>query len=364
MIECVDLIPYRLRLRRPWTSARGALGERRGWIVRAAAGDVAGFGDCAPLPAAGTEAPSLAHEALSRWRRDLVGRPLEEAVASLGGAPGPTPAARFACECALLDLSVRQSGETLRQRLVSEPLCRVAVNTMLGPVGPATAARAEPAWHAGFRVLKLKVGVDEPEIELAHLRALADRLPAGVTLRLDANGAWDMPHALQVLEGLAGLPIEALEEPLRRPRPEDLRALQTLADFPLALDESLHQPDCFDQQAGWSHPDPAALGVRRWVLKPPAQGGLCATLACAERAIAAGLEVVVTSLIESAAGVWPMLQLAAALKGQPPHGLATSPWLVADLGRPPVASSGWIDLPQEPGSGFMPTPSLKPGVLD
>ncbi len=93
--------------------------------------------------------------------------------------------------------------------------------------------------------------------------------------------------------------------------------------------------------------------MRRLVLKPAALGGLRRTLALARRLQAGGIEVVITSLIESAAGLWPTAQLAAAIGSPIPQGLATADWLREDLGPPPRVQAGHLDLPDSPGSGFV-----------
>jgi L-alanine-DL-glutamate epimerase-like enolase superfamily enzyme len=68
--------------------------------------------------------------------------------------------------------------------------------------------------------------------------------------------------------------------------------------------------------------------------------------------MAAGREVVITSLVESAAGLWATAQLAAAIGSPLAHGLATGQWLAEDLGPPPLPLAGRIALPDTPGSGF------------
>jgi o-succinylbenzoate synthase len=204
----------------------------------------------------------------------------------------------------------------------------------------------------GYRVLKLKLGVAPPDQELRHLTGLARTLPDGLSLRLDANGAWDPNTATRVIQALADLPIEGLEEPLRRPDWPTLARLQSLASFPLALDESL--PILV------SPLDPIRLPVRRVVLKPAIIGGLHRTLTLARRLQTAGIEVVVTSLVESAAGLWPTTQLTAAIACPIPHGLATADWLLADLGQPPRPRHGQIQLIDSIGSGFTPH-QLNPG---
>ncbi len=346
MIERFQIQPYDLPLRRAWDSARGGFDRRRGWLIRVCSEGVTGFGDCAPLPAAGTETPAIAWETLMRMERLATARSVEELLDDLDAAPAPSPAARYALECALGDLLSQRQGLTLRHWLSPQASDAVPVNAMLGALGPGTAREIQAGCAQGFRVLKLKVGRDDPARELARLTALARQLPPGAGLRLDANGAWEPEDARRMIAGLADLPIESLEEPLRTPTAGLLAELQSLASFPLALDESL-------AAAGLAF-DPSALGVRRLVLKPSVLGGLRRTQALARRAMAAGIEVVITSVVESAAGLWPTAQLAAAIGSAIPQGLATAAWLAQDLGAPPQPRDGWIRLSDRPGSGFMP----------
>jgi hypothetical protein len=65
--------------------------------------------------------------------------------------------------------------------------------------------------------------------------------------------------------------------------------------------------------------------------------------------------VVLTSVIDSAAGLWATAQLAAACASPIPHGLATAEWLATDLGIAPQPQRGQLILPLTPGSGFSPT---------
>lgn len=345
-----------------------------------------GYGDCAPLPEAGTETPAAAAERLSTWIKDHGQSPLSTQLALLEHAlPSATPAADAALETALLDLSARLGRLPLRESLVGEGERAVAskatseieINAALGAVAassqpalthhvsddvadqvfaqiPDQAAEqsAEQALHsalaAGFRVLKVKVGVAPVAQELAAIQHLCARLPVGARLRLDANRAWSLPTARKLLDDLLPLAhwIESLEEPCAEATDAELRVLQARTPIALAFDESL-------PARGWPL-DPEQLPLRRLVLKPGIIGGLRPTLALAQRAQAMGQEVVITSLIESAAGLWSSAQLAAATGSPLAHGLATGAWLAADLGAVPVIERGYIRLPERPGSGFSP----------
>lgn len=327
-IAAVAVRPYALRLAQPWRSAAGGATRRRGWLVRVEdrAGRV-GWGDSpAPLPDPGDDAPAAILAALTAT---LPGRSPEAALAGLAPAP-----AAFGLEVALLDLLARQRGLPLARLLAPAAAARVAVNAVVPSDGVAAAVAA------GFSVIKLKLGLAPWRDEVAALRRLV--LPDGVRLRLDANQAWSRAEAAAVIAALAGLPIDLLEEPLRRPTPAALAALQAVAPFPLALDESLEPGGL---------PDP--VPVRRLVLKPARLGGLRPTLALAAAARRAGLEVVVTTLVELAVGVAATAALAAALDPLA-HGLATSCWLAEDVAAPLPIHRGWIAVTAQEGHGITP----------
>jgi o-succinylbenzoate synthase len=216
----------------------------------------------------------------------------------------------------------------------------------LGPLGRLTPTEIEGSAAQGYRVFKVKVGLDGLDAELDRLAELAQYLPAGGQLRLDANGGWTLAEARRAVAAANALPVEAIEEPLRHANPANLRELQGHAACSLALDESAVRWDAGS--------DFDVVPVRRLVLKPAVLGGLRRTLALARMAQAAGIEVVVTSLIESAAGLWPTVHLAAAIGSPIPQGLATAGWLAQDLGEAPRPAMGRIVIPQVPGGGFRP----------
>ena len=179
--------PYALPLRRPWRSAQGLIKERRGLLIELTDADGrTGFGDTAPLPEAGSENLSRAETWLARELSRQVGLSAEQALALLPPA-GEHPAARCGLETALLDLQAQRAGLPLASLLNPRAALQVPVNASLGTTHGNLNARAADAFAAGYRVLKIKLGVDPPEQELARLQRLAAALPDGYRLRLDAN---------------------------------------------------------------------------------------------------------------------------------------------------------------------------------
>ncbi len=307
-----DWLPYALPLNEPWQTSCGTTVLRRGRLLRLRSNDGrCGWGDCAPLPAFGID---------------------------------ETRATAFAEECAQLDLSAQRAGLPFNAWLGGNPpLASIAVNASLGSLLTVSSAGLTAAYADGFQVIKLKVGVGTLGEEIASLQDLADTLPVGCRLRLDANGAWSSAEALAFFTACRDLPIEACEEPLREPDPRDLARLQDGIPFAIAIDESLERlgKDLF------RHPP-----VRRIVIKPARQGSLLASMEIALRARAVGMEVIVSSGLESSCGLLAGAHLAAAVAPQAVHGLATASWFACDTGEAVTIDNGRLILPGETGIGF------------
>lgn len=346
-IQSCQLIPYRLPFKLAWRTSRGALNIRNGWIIELTTDcGSKGYGDCAPLPSAGTETASAAKTRLTRQLPSLQNTAPIDALESLLLQP-EHPAARHALETALLDLISQAENLSLRQWLSPTAGDKVEVNGACGILDEQVFGRATHLLKQGFKVLKLKVGLANVEQELGLLKRLAAQLPADTRLRLDANGAWNRQQAQEFLLGSSELPIESLEEPLAEPHSSWLVELQSMTQISLALDESLPR---FSLDKLLEQPP-----VKRLILKPTVLGGLLAAKKLAELAVQTGLETLVTSTLESSVGIQAAAQLATALT-QPggkrvAHGLATSDWFTTDVAEAPSISNGWLRLPDISGLG-------------
>lgn len=338
VIASLQLVPYVIPLSRPWKCARGDTVMRRGWLVRVEDSDGAhGWGESAALPGAGTETAAQAEQALDAAVTRFPGLTPAEAHARLPGHD--RPAARCGLECALLDLAARRAGEPLYRYLRPDAAPEVRVNAFVGAVDEGLGARLIKARKQGFEVAKLKLATAPLAEELPLFFAAMQRLPSGLSLRLDVNRGWSTTEAEATLPRFAGLPIEALEEPAHDADDEALARLQSMVSFSIALDESL---------ARW--PDEGPLPVRRQILKPMVVGGPSRVLGLALRP---RTESIVTSSVDTAVGLWLSAHLGAALGNGLAHGLDTASWLSMLLGPAP-APGGVLRLPDAPGLGFEP----------
>lgn len=159
----------------------------------------------------------------------------------------------------------------------------------------------------GFRAVKIKIA-ENPESkdqDLARIRHVYENYPR-VKIRLDANGAMTVQQSLEMLELLGKITLDYLEQPVRTIT--ELKELkQEIAKRGLgtkvAADESIRKVT-----------DPLLVAKEQAadiaVLKVQPLGGIAAATEIAKQS---GLEIVVSSALESSIGIAQGLYLAASL---------------------------------------------------
>jgi len=358
-IARATLTPIRIPLRRAVVTAHGEHTAREGLLVHLESETgLAGHGDAMPLAGFGLETLDAAGTSVATAVGALVGDEipdLDAAIARVEHHTVGTPSARAALDVALHDLFARAADASLAAWLCRTgpraPHRAIPVNALIVADDDAAAARhARQATSRGFRALKLKVGVGDPGRDVERAAAVRGAAGSEVELRLDANGAWDEATAHDVLERVAPLEIAFVEQPVAAGDLDALARLRAAAPVPIAADESVR-----DEERAQEIIERKAADVL--IVKPAAVGGLRPAQRIAERALAAGLGVVVTGLLDSGLGTAAALHLAAALPGPlRAAGLATDGLLQEDPTTLPRVRAGERDVPAGPGLGVAPRP--------
>ncbi|PZS24276.1 MAG: O-succinylbenzoate synthase [Pseudonocardiales bacterium] len=228
---------------------------------------------------------------------------------------------------------------------------RIPINCTVPAVGPEHAH--EITARSGCRTAKVKVA-DHPESlaeDLARVEAVRDALGPGGTIRVDANGGWDVDTAVSHIRRLdkAASGLEYVEQPCRTIG--ELAAVRRQVDVRIAADESIRRAE-----------DPLRVAVAGAadvvVLKCSPLGGVRRSLQVAE---AAGLPCVVSSALETSIGLAAQLALAGALPELDfACGLGTLSLLDGDVvgGSGSLrAVDGYLAVPRTP-------PAPDPALLD
>jgi L-alanine-DL-glutamate epimerase-like enolase superfamily enzyme len=217
------------------------------------------------------------------------------------------------------------------------------VNALLDEIDPGQAAEAAyQAVAEGFTCLKLKLGGQDDPALTERIRAIRERVGPGVKIRLDANGAWTPAEAIDVIGGLARFGIEYVEQPV--PDLDGMAEVRRAAGVALAADEIVTGAESVERIATCRAADV--------IVVKPAFLGLRTSLSVMRAAKACGLEVVVTSALDTSIGIAAALHLAATLGGGRASGLATAALLGGDLVEVPLLPRrGELSLPGGPGLG-------------
>jgi len=135
----------------------------------------------------------------------------------LAGAGGVIGMALAAVDTACWDALATAAGQSLVRFLGGVPSAIPAYNSNgLGLMSPEAAADdAENLLEGGFRAVKLRLGHAALADDLAAVRAVRKRLPAGVELMADYNQALSVEEALERGRALDQEGLAWIEEPIR-----------------------------------------------------------------------------------------------------------------------------------------------------
>jgi o-succinylbenzoate synthase len=340
---------FSLALAAPLSTAKGRIERREGTLIGIDADGVRGVGEATPLPG-WTESLADCRAALDAVAAEYgtvdglgdPSDPLADAPAAVTDALADAPAARHAVEQALLDATGRRRDRSLAGLLAADPATTVPVNATLGDAdADATVEAARAAVDSGYSCLKVKVGAGSLDRDVARLRATREAVGPDVTLRADANGAWDRGTAAEAVAAFSALDLAYLEQPLPA---DDLSGHAALRGrgVGIALDETL---------AGRDPAAPlAADAADVLILKPMALGGPGRASRVATAAREAGVDPVVTTTIDAAPARTAAVHVAAAIPDVRPCGLATGAALESDLVADPApVDDGRVAVPAGPG---------------
>jgi len=335
-----DVRPFDLPLVSSFATARAEVSIRSGLLVSVFDGDHVGYGEVAPMPGwSPIDADRAGAVLLASIAAIDTGRDFDEVLDDLED----TPEVRAGLAGAAADLAARRQGLPLAESLDPDALDLVAVNAVIGSGSPEhTVAAGLDAVQRGFSTLKVKVGVETPDVDVQRVASLRAALGDEIELRLDANGGWSPANAQRVLDGVVRHDIAFCEEPVTGV--DAIAELGGHSPIPLAIDESARTVDDVARALGTGVIDVV-------VIKPQAIGGPDLAMRAVRLTLEFGATPIVTTMIDSAIGVRHAAHVASASGVTLAHGLATSVLLADDLAEPPMIVDGMITIGPEPGLG-------------
>ncbi|HEY0977244.1 MAG TPA: o-succinylbenzoate synthase [Flavobacteriales bacterium] len=302
----------------PLGTSKGTITSRTVWYLIARPTDhpnVRGIGEAALFPRHSKEFPADVRTKLielcadtTNWHQRLADDLLD------------VPSVRFAVEQCLKDLEV--SGSKL---LFPSPFTLgrkgIPINGLVWMGDKATMRdRIRQQIDNGSRCVKMKIGAIGIADELELLKAVRKEYDASMlTLRVDANGAFDQRGVLDVLHRLADLEVESIEQPIAPGLYEAMAELCTRSPLPIALDEDLIGLNTRDAKIDLLD----EVQPHHIVIKPSLVGGWAAAQEWIDLADARGIGWWITSALESNIGLNAIAQWTATLDVRVPQGLGT-----------------------------------------
>ena len=195
----------------------------------------------------------------------------------------------------------------------------VPINALLQGTVSEILDQAQRALAEGCGCLKIKtthVPLDALPRLLTVIRDFSE-----CTFRLDSNRSWTFETCMRVAQDLDGLPVEYLEEPLRKG--ESLPHLIAQCPVPIALDETLREIGA-DELGRYQ-------GAAALVLKPTLMGGFETSSRFAQAGATLGMKSVVSACYESGVGIYALGRFAASLELIGAAGLDTYSHIQKDL---------------------------------
>ncbi len=281
----------------PYVLSFGTIKQFDTFLVRAISASGTAHGEITPLPGYSDESTDTIRKALSLLS-DLAGNGVsfDESIRKVQSF-APMTASGVA---AAAELS-RSTGDAILQE--SEKTHFDTVALCGGSTPTEIAENALRLTNDGFRTLKMKLGTCSLKEDIQRIEAAAKNLLMGTKLRLDANQCFTVEQTEELLDQVAGFPIELLEQPLPPDNDSQMKDLKTRTDIPLMLDESIWDETDIDRA---SH-----LGVGYVKLKLCKHLGISGTISLIRYAKAHDLSVVFGNGVQTAIGNRQELYIAA-----------------------------------------------------
>lgn len=280
-------------LRGVFAISRGARTHADVVVAEIREGSLVGRGECVPYPRYGESVDGVV-TTIEHLGDAIAGGLEREALQERL----PAGAARNALDCALWDLAAKRTCQPVWQ-LANLPAPQPVVSAFTISLDTPEAMAGKALEARDYPLLKLKLG-GAGDVE--RVAAVRRALPDG-RLIVDANEAWPVTALADLLQAMADLGVELVEQPLHA------REDQALADVPHPV------PVCADESCHTSNDVPELVGRYDVVnMKLDKAGGLTEGMRVIEAARAHGLDLMVGTMVGSSLLMAPAMLLTGAAR--------------------------------------------------
>lgn len=196
---------------------------------------------------------------------------------------------------ALYDLMSRKAGLPLYQLLGGyRKKIQTSITIGIEPLDE-TLRQAKEYWRQGFRILKLKGGLNLDE-DIEKVYKLREVFGKELTMRFDANQGFNVEQSVHFIEKTRDAEIEILEQPTPHGNDQAMRTVVKNTEVPIMADESIRSLKDAFRLSKYESTDMINIKIMK-------VGGLSEAKHINSVAKAAGMEVMVGCLDECALGI-------------------------------------------------------------
>ncbi len=232
---------YKLNFKQIIGTSRGTMQNHNIWFIFITYNNITGIGECAPLPNL-----SLDNLAEIESKLDFVCNNISKYFNSPNSLKNDFenyPAIRFAVELAFLDLKNKGCGQYFKTNLQQnvENTDEIDINGLIW-MGESDFIKSQidNKLTENWKCIKIKIGNLDFTKELEFLKQIREQLPKEkLTIRLDANGAFDKTNVFEKLNMLSKYDIHSIEQPVMAGQFELMSDICKNSPIPIALDEEL-----------------------------------------------------------------------------------------------------------------------------
>lgn len=325
--------------KQPSGTSRGVLTEKRSWFIELSKNNIKGVGECSIISGL---SPDFENDANYESRIKETVEQLNSGQLTYENAPqflAKFPSILFGVETAFLDL--KNGGKQLIfQNDFSSGKQKIPINGLIWMGSESfMLEQIDQKVQQGFSTLKMKVGAIDFDTEFKILQAIRSKFPASeMTLRVDANGAFDEQTALKVLQQLSDLEIHSMEQPIKPNQWEAMQRLCRVTHTPIALDEELIGITEIDQKIQLLE----TIQPQFIILKPTLHGGISGCREWISIAEKRNIPWWMTSALESNIGLNAICQFTAEYNNELPQGLGTGSLYIDNIESDLVVKNGFI----------------------
>jgi len=263
-------------------------------------------------------------------------------LAIQAGEPGPIAQCIAGVDVAMWDLVARRAGLPLFQLLGG---INATIPTYASGINPTNATKAvDKCRSEGHIAFKLKIGFDWQN-DLKNIEEISSNLNSDEQFMVDANQAWTVDEASDILPDLAEFSLAWLEEPIMADRPyEEWLKLSSSSSVSIAAGENILNARDFDLQISKPILDVIQPDLCKW-------GGISGVLPIAQKIITAG-KLYCPHYLGGGIGLAASAHLLAAIGGDGMLEIDSNDNSLRDALFSVPIKEGRLTLPDTPGLGM------------